>query len=268
MLQIENFLYASDLAEAYATLHSVPKSVILGGCGYLRLGARSITTAIDLSQLRLDFVRETGNAVEIGAMTTLRTLETDSAAVNLGNGVLKRAVENIVGVQLRHCVTIGGTVAARYPFSDPITALLALDTELVFYKHGRVSLEQYLASTGYKDILEKIVIPIDGRLAAFTSLRKAKTDYSVLNVAVAKKAAEYRVIVGSRPGRAMNANAAAEYLHINGLDSATAAEAGRLAAESLQFGDNPRGSGHYRKAVCPVLIKRALADVIEVMHAA
>lgn len=268
MLQMDNFIYASDLNEAYDTLVSVPGSAVLGGCGYLRLGARSITTAIDLSRLDLDFVRETESTLEIGAMTTLRTLETDPLSSTLANSVLKTAVKNIVGVQLRNCVTIGGTVAGRYPFSDPITALMALDTQLKFHKHGQVSLEEYLAGKDYKDILEKIVIPKDGRLAAFNSIRKAKTDFAVLNVAVAKKTDDYRIIVGSRPGRAMNAGVAADFLNKNGLDSGTAVEAGKLAAESLRFGDNPRGSGKYRKAICPVLIQRALAEIIEVMHAA
>jgi CO/xanthine dehydrogenase FAD-binding subunit len=268
MLQIDNFLYASSLSEAYVTLLSVPGSVVLGGCGYLRLGARSITTAIDLSRLDLDFVRATENGVEIGAMTTLRTLEIDSLTASLYNGVLKSSVKNIVGVQLRSGVTIGGTVAGRYPFSDPITALMALDAQLIFYKHGQISLEQYLAGKNFKDILEKIIIPKDGRLAVFTSIRKTKTDFAVLNVAVSKKGDSYRIIVGSRPGRAMNASAAADLLTNKGLNSGTAAEAGRLAAEELRFGDNPRGSGQYRKAVCPVLIQRALTELIEVTDAA
>ncbi len=265
MLQIDNYLYASSLTEAYNTLRSVPGSVVLGGCGYIRLGARSISTAIDLSNLDLNFVRDTGSAIEVGAMTTLRSFETNPTMTRLANGVLKSAVENIVGVQLRNCVTIGGTVAGRYPFSDPLTALLALDTELQFVNHGRVSLEEYLSGKGYKDILEKIIIPQDDRSAAFTSIRKSKTDYAVLNVAVAKNADNYRIVVGSRPGKAMLSTDAADYLTQNGLDDKSAAEAGRLAAEQLQFGDNPRGSGEYRKAVCPVLITRALT---EVMHAA
>ncbi len=265
MLQIDNYLYASDLAEAYDTLQSMPGSVVLGGCGYLRLGARNIGTAIDLSKLGLDYVKDTGDTVEIGAMTTLRTLETNPLTSSLWNGVLKRAVENIVGVQLRNGVTIGGTVSGRYPFSDPITALLTLDTQLQFFKNGQVSLEEYLAGKGYKDILEKIIIPQDGRAAAFTSIRKTRTDYAVLNIAVSRSAEAYRIVVGSRPGRAMNVIEAAEYLSENGLNEATAAEAGRIAAARLQFGDNPRGSAEYRKAICPVLIERAL---LEVIHAA
>lgn len=265
MLHIDNFLYASDLAEAYETLESVPGSVVLGGCGYLRLGARSIGTAIDLSRLGLDFIHETDTDVEIGAMTTLRALETTPLVTNRWNGILQHAVENIVGVQLRNCVTIGGTVAGRYPFSDPITALLALDCRLQFFKTGQLSLEEFLAGKGLKDILHKIIIPKNGQIAAFTSIRKSKTDYAVLNVAAAKTNTTYRIIVGSRPGRAINVIEAAAYLEENGLSPDTAQKAGAIAAEILQFGDNPRGSGEYRKAVCPVLIARALT---EVMHAA
>jgi len=102
MLQIENFLYASDLAEAYDTLQTVPGSVILGGCGYLRLGARKIGTAIDLSRLGLGYVAEVDNTVEIGAMTSLHTIETHPLTSSLWSGVLNSAVRNIVGVQLRN----------------------------------------------------------------------------------------------------------------------------------------------------------------------
>lgn len=261
MLQIDNFIYASDLTEAYDILLSVPNSVVLGGCGYLRLGKRSIGTAIDLSKLDLAFISESDGAIEIGAMTTLRAIETHPLTSRLWNGVMKSALSHIVGVQLRACVTIGGTVAGRYPFSDPLTALLALDARLLFHRHGEVSLEDYLAGKAVRDILVKILLPTDGRLAAFTSIRRANTDYAVLNAAVAQTVSGYRLIVGSRPGRAMHAATAADYLVDNGLNDATAVTAGKLAAETLQFGDNPRGSAAYRKAVCPVLIQRALTEV-------
>lgn len=265
MLQIDDYIYASNLAEAYNTLLSIPGSVVLGGCGYLRLGNRKITTAIDLSKLGLDFIKETDTTIEIGAMASLRDIEIDQLTCTQYNGVLRNAVKDIVGVQLRSCVTIGGTIAGRYPFSDLITALLALNTKLILHKHGQILLEEYLESKPGKDILEKIIIPKDGQQASFCSIRKTKTDYAVLNVAVAKRAEEYRIIVGSRPGRAMNAETAAQYLNKHGLDKETAAAAGRLAVDTLKFGTNPRGSAAYRKAICPILIQRALAEVI---HAA
>jgi len=265
MLHIEQYLYAATLDEAYDTLTTVPGSVVLGGCGYIRLGDRSITTAIDLSRLDLDFVRETDSGVEIGAMTTLRTIETNPICRHLFSGLLSKSVENIVGVQLRNGVTIGGTVAGRYPFSDPLTALTALDARLTFHRHGTISLGAFLHGQGFKDVLEKVTIPtIEGTHAAFHSIRRTKTDYAVLNAAVAV-GSDYRVTVGARPGRAVLVPEAADYLREHGLNDATAHEAGKIAAATLQFGDNPRATAEYRKAVCPTLVARALMEVI---HAA
>ncbi len=265
MLRIDNYLRASSLAEAYDTLTSVPGSVVLGGCGYLRLGRRRIRTAIDLSQLPLEGIAESAGTVEIGAMTTLRTIETHPLTGSLWGGVLPRALRAIVGVQLRGCVTIGGTVAGRYPFSDPLTALVALDATVQLHHQGPVALAEYLAARGAPDIVEKIMLPRDGRLAAFASVRRSATDFAVLNVAVARCADGFRLVVGSRPGRAMRAVLAEASLNQHGLDRRTAIEAGRLVAEELAFGDNARASGAYRRAICPVLVERALT---EVLHAA
>lgn len=265
MLHIENYIYAADLQSAYTMLTTEPGCTILGGCGYLRLGDRKINTAIDLSKLGLDYIRKAGERIEIGAMATLRSVETDPLTAHLAGGILPKALSGIVGVQLRDTVTLGGTVAGRYPFSDPITALMALDAGVVLHHRGEIPLEEYLHTKPGKDIVVKIVIPDDDRAAAFTSVRKNATDYAVLNVAVAQKKQQYRVIVGARPGRALQVDAAADFLQGRPLSEDIAGEAGRLAAEALQFGDNPRGSAAYRKAICPVLVRRAL---VEVMHAA
>jgi probable selenate reductase FAD-binding subunit len=263
MLEIENIIFPESLGDALTTVKNDPGAVVLGGCGYLRLGSRKIATAVDLSKLGLDTITETGHSLEIGAMVSLRTLETDPYVNVFASGVLVRAVENIVGIQLRSCVTLGGSVAGRYPFSDPITALLALDAELVFQGAGRISLQDYLAGKGLRDILVKIILPKDERVAAFTSMRKSTTDYAVLNCAVARVGEDYRVIVGSRPSRAIRVEAAEKHLAANGLTRETAEQAGLLAAENLSFGDNPRGSGEYRRKICPVLVKRALIEVLD-----
>ncbi|PHR25221.1 MAG: 4-hydroxybenzoyl-CoA reductase [Desulfotalea sp.] len=263
MLEIENIIFPANLGEALATVRGIPGSVVLGGCGYLRLGSRKIRTAIDLARLGLDKIVETADTVEIGAMVTLRDVETDALTVGLAGGVLAKSVENIVGVQLRKCVTLGGSVAGRYPFSDPITALMAVDAELLFHGRGVISLQDYLEGKWGRDILVKIIVPKRQWIAAFTSVRKSVTDYAVLNCAVSKSGQDYRVVVGSRPSRALRVTTAENFLRENGLTKKSAVRAGELAAESLQFGDNPRGSGEYRKKICPVLVKRALLEVLD-----
>ena len=263
MLEIENIIFPASLDEALNTVREVSGSVVLGGCGYLRLGSRKIGTAIDLSKLGLHEITETESCVEIGAMVSLRDLETNRIIAQLASGIIASSVENIVGIQLRKCVTIGGSVAGRYPFSDPITALMALDAELLFHGHGRISLQEYLSGKGLRDILVKIIIPTRKWSASFTSVRKSVTDYAILNCAVAKSEDDYRVVVGSRPSRAMRVTSAEKFLVEKGLTVETAIEAGRLAADNIQFGDNPRGSEEYRKKICPVLVKRALLEVLD-----
>ena len=263
MLEIENYIRPLHLDEALTVLRDTPGSVVLGGCGYLRLGSRKIATAIDLCHLGIDQIVRTTDSIEIGAMATLRDVEIHPLTTAVGCGVLVRAVENIVGVQMRKCVTLGGSVAGRYPFSDPITALLALDAQLFFHGQGRISLEQYLEGKGGRDILVKIILPADSFNAAYTSVRKSATDYAVLNCAVAKSDESYRVVVGSRPSRAVRATSAENYLIEHGLTEESAKEAGIVAATELTFGDNPRGSAEYRKKICPVLIERALLEVAD-----
>ena len=75
---------------------------------------------------------------------------------------------------------------------------------------------------------------------------------------------DFRIVVGSRPARAVRVNVAEEYLAQRGLNDQTLSEVGSLVSENLTFGSSPRGSSEYRKAICPVLVQRALA---EVMHA-
>lgn len=261
MLRIDNYLRAESLAEAHQTLLAEPASVILGGCGYLRLGDRRIGTAIDLSGLGLDYIRDGGDDIEIGAMTTLRAIETHLLTTSLFDGVLAASVRDIVGVQLRNVVTLGGTVAGKYPFSDPLTALSALKTRVVLFTQGEMALADYLAGSAHKDIVVQVRIRKDDRRAAFASMRRTRTDYAVLNCAVSAMAADYRIVVGARPGRATLATEAMDYLAAHGLDDTTAARAGEIAAASLKFGDNPRGSARYRQAICPVLVRRALMEV-------
>ena len=264
MLHIDRHLFVASLDEAAALLAADPHSAVLGGCGFLRLGARRIGTAIDLSRLDLDFIRADEASIEIGAMTSLRTVETHPLTAALAGGVLARALAPIVGVQLRHSLTVGGTVAGRYPFSDLLTALVALDARVELHAGGRIALADLLNNPSRRDIVVRVLLPRDERRAAFADLRRSATDFPLLNAAVARCADGFRVVVGSRPGRARRSPAAETHLADHGLDRATAAEAGRLAAAELPFGDNPRGSGAYRQSVCPVLVQRAL---LEVLHA-
>ena len=74
MLKIKEYVKAESLEEAYQ-LNQKKKNCILGGMLWLKMGSRTIQTAIDLSGLGLDKIEETEEAFSIGCMITLRQLE-------------------------------------------------------------------------------------------------------------------------------------------------------------------------------------------------
>lgn len=263
MFTVIDLVQPETLEEAYSILTSKKNNTVLGGCAFLRMGSKRIGTAVELSKLNLDYIKEDMDYIEIGASTNLRELETNNLVTSYFNGVLGKAVADIIGVQFRNVVTIGATVFSKYGFSDLITALLALEAEVELYKGGRMTLEEFLRRPYEKDILTKVIIKKSNRKAVYTSLRNASTDYPILNVTVSKLNDKWKVVVGARPANARTAESASELLSTGSFCRDIIEEAAQLASEELTFGTNMRGSAEYRKAICKTLVKRAIMEVSE-----
>jgi len=262
VLTIQDYLLPETLEEAYEALIEKRNNKIIGGCGFLRMGSQKIGTAIDLSNLDLNFIWEGEDTVEIGAMATFRQVETSSVLKKYFDGILPKSIENIVGVQLRNIVTVGATVYSRYGFSDFLTALLSLEAEVVLYNGGQVSLEEFLRNGSVNDILIKIIIRKTNRKAAFQMIRNSKSDYAILNVAVSKLNKDWKIVVGSRPQRAEIAKDASHYLAESNETIEDIEHTAMLAVNELTFGSNMRGSEEYRRSICKVLVKRAIMEVL------
>lgn len=260
MLTVLNLVQPATLEEAYQALTSNRSNAVLGGCAFLRLAPRKIPTGIDLSRLGLQYIKDMPDKIEIGAMTTLRDLETHPAAVNHFNGALVKAVSQIIGVQFRNVATVGATVFSKYGFSDLIAALLALDTEVELFKGGRMPLAAFLEQPLQQDILVRIAIDKNGRQAAYQSFRNSASDYPVLTAAASVLGQDWRVVVGARPQRAMEAAGAAAILS-RGVHASSIAQAAETAAAELSFGANLRGTAEYRQAICRVLVKRVIEEI-------
>ena len=263
MFSFSKFFPASNLQEAYDELLKNRKNIILGGTSYLRMENTQYNTAIDLSNLGLAYIREEGEYIHIGAMTTFRDVETDPVILSLFDGMLAESVKNILGVQFRNNVTVGATVFSKYGFSDLIPALMAMDTTVVLFKGGEISLEEYMKTQEKsRDILVEIRIKKTAGRGSFQSIRKSKTDYAVTNTAVTKSAEGFRVAVGVRPSKAVLAYKTMEIL--NGADVVTDEVIDRAceALSEISYTSNMRGSGEYRAAVSKVLVKKAVKEVL------
>ncbi|AGK95474.1 FAD binding domain-containing protein [Clostridium pasteurianum] len=262
MFTIQKLVQPESLAAAYKTLIERKNNSILSGCAFLRMGSKSIGTAIDLSKLDLNYIREQEHYIEIGAMTNLREFETHYLLKEYFGRVLGKAVSNIIGVQFRNIVTVGATVFSKYGFSDVITALLALDTEVELYNGGRINLEDFLNMPYEKDILTRIFIKKNSRKAVYKDLRNAVSDYPILNVTVSSLKNNWVIVVGARPGKAAIAKEASKELNKENLTEEDIDKAADMASKELAFGTNMRGSEEYRKAMCKVLVKRAIMEVL------
>lgn len=264
MFSMLHLVQPENVEDAYRTLMHKRNNAVLGGCTFLRLGKQRIATAVDLAALQLRYIKKEEGFVEIGAMTTLRDLELDASVAAIGDGLLQKAVGNIIGVQFRNVATVGASVFSKYGFSDLLTALLALETEVELYKGGRMSLQEFIDRPFEKDILTKIIINTGFYQAAYQNLRNSAADFPILNAAVARNGGVWRIAVGARPGCAKLAQAAAAKL--DGCENPSQREieaAVNLAVEELSFGSNMRGSAEYRRGICNVLLRRAIEEVLE-----
>ncbi|KJR49455.1 Xanthine dehydrogenase, FAD binding subunit [Desulfosporosinus sp. I2] len=262
MFTIIDLVQPNNLDEAYQILSDKRNNTILGGCAFLKMGKKRINTGVDLTNLKLSYIQERDNFIEIGAMTSLRELETHPLLKEYYNGVLPQSVRDIIGVQFRNGVTVGASVYSKYGFSDLITALLCLDTEVELFKAGRMPLADFLTMPKAKDILVRLWIKKTLRQAIYLSFRSSASDYSVLNVAVSKLDNHWTIAVGARPSKAAIAVSASAMLSQEVLTLEEIEEIAQKASEELSFGTNQRGTATYRKALCKALVKRGIMEVL------
>ncbi|MDZ7795274.1 MAG: FAD binding domain-containing protein [Spirochaetia bacterium] len=262
-MEIINYTRPASLDEAY-TLLKERQAYPLGGGTWSRLNSRKIDTAMDLTRLDLRFIRRIDTAIEIGAMSTARDLETSPELKEVFGGLFPRTLGNIVGVQMRNIVTVGGTVAGRYGFSDLNTTLLAMAARVVLYRDGTVDFEDFLNNRSSEPVLVEKILLDTGTNAAFQSVRNSAGDFAALNAAAAFGPKGWRIAVGARPGRARLAATAGGVLGADkAADPKRAEQAGSAAAEELSFGSDIRGEAEYRREICRVLVKRAVMEVAE-----
>ena len=159
MITIREYARPATLEEAWQLNQKRPNRV-LGGMLWLKMEKISVGTAIDLSALGLDTIEETDTEFAIGAMATLRSLETHAALNAATNGAMREAVRHIVGVQFRNCATVGGSVYGRFGFSDVLTLLLALDCDVELYKAGRMPIAHFDPCLHKKDAGACSALPV------------------------------------------------------------------------------------------------------------
>lgn len=259
MFTIKEIKKVTSLEEAW-TLNQKRTNKVLGGMMWLRMTKGNVMTAIDLSALGLDKIEETAEEFSIGAMVTLRQLETNAGMDAYAQGTVKKALHHIVGVQFRNLATVGGSVFGRFGFSDVIAVLQAMDAYVELYKGGIIPLKDFVTSPYDNDILVRVIVKKEKAAFAYQCARLTKTDFPLLTCSAAKTEAGLRLNIGARPGKPL-AVALPDNLVKVDLDEAAREAIAQYAAENIPTESTNRGSAEYRTHLIKVLTKRALVEL-------
>ncbi len=266
MLKITNYVRPQTLDEAYEFCQK-RGNVVLGGMLWLKMQNRTIHTAIDLCDLGLDKIEEENDEYRIGAMVSLRALETHEGLNTLTQGAFCAAIEHIVGVQFRNSATIGGSIYGRFGFSDVLTLFSVLGAKVHLYHLGMLSIKEFVQlPRTTRDILVEVVIPKRKMQVVYLSQRNTATDFPVVACALSCMDGNYICAIGARPGAAQVFSDKMEILSPE-ITQESAQAFGESIANRAVFGSNMRSSAEYRKKVCSVLVRRAALMLREVQHA-
>lgn len=257
-MRAKNFYRATSLDDAYRKLSENPKNAIIAGGLWMKKLGQSYDTLIDLSDLGLNKIEESENSIKVGSMVTLRNFETSPLIKEICGGLASTAAGEIMGVNFRNLATIGGSVFGRYPFSDVITSLLALDVALEFFPEQKMSLEEYLNYRGkIQGILVALYIKKDAGTYFYKKVKATALDFPLVNIAITLRNNKHYIVVGSRPMIASLAHQAMKEADA-GEDASKVA---KTAIGEYSFADSVAIGKDYRKEISEVYIRRGLKEV-------
>jgi carbon-monoxide dehydrogenase medium subunit len=276
-----DYVAPTTVEEALAALAEAgdDAKVIAGGQSLLpvlrmRLNAPSLV--IDLGKVEsLRGIRDDGDGIVIGAMTTYQTL-LDDPSVHEHLLLLTKATETIADPQIRHRGTIGGALAHADPAGDLGAVALAL--EATFTIQGTsgsrtVPADQFFlglfeTAVGEDELLTAIRFPKrTGWGAHYEKFVRVSHQWSIVAVAATVLAEggtirEARVGLTNMADRPLRARSVEQAL----VGQPATEEAVRRAAESAAEGTDPpsdlNGDAQYRRSIAPVLTRRAVLAAV------
>ncbi|HEV8421366.1 MAG TPA: xanthine dehydrogenase family protein subunit M [Actinomycetota bacterium] len=276
-----SFEYAAPqgLDEALALLQrfadASPK-VLAGGQSLIPLMKLRLATPSHLVDLRrlagLSYVREEGDWLRIGAMTTESEIER-SPLLQQKYPILVDTSSVIADPLVRNLATIGGNLAHGDPANDHPAVMVSLGAKMAVLGSGgervveaeRFFRDIFVTDIAEDEILTGIQIPMTsaGAGGAYLKFERQVGDYAIAGVAVSLRLAGGRItesrIAFTNLGSVAARAAEAERLCVGEPpDDSLFREASRVASHGLNPWADLRGDGAYKQRVATVLTHRAL----------
>lgn len=237
---------------------------------------RSIRFLVDVTRLRLDYLKRQRGGLTLGATTTMTTLEHSRQIQRLADGILAQAAATCGSVQNRNLATLGGNLANASPAGDTAVPLLVVDAEVVmvgFKGRRRLPLDQFFRGVHKTALngalLVEIFIPRTprGRAAwSFQKLGRVESDISVVNAAAGLgldkqgRCLWARIAMGAVAPTPLRMYQAEKLLEGQRLDRALVEEVSEQVAKDVSPITDVRASESYRREMSRVLVRRALLN--------
>jgi carbon-monoxide dehydrogenase medium subunit len=220
-------------------------------------------------------IKENGANLRIGALTTIRELET-SALVREKLPVLWEAAHQFASLQVRNTATIGGNICRASPSGETLTPLLVLEANAILAFSDGERNEPFSkffqgpgkSSAGAKGLLTEIEVPIPPAGSKGVYLKHAvrgAMDIAMVGVAVLLSAdggnvKDVRIGLGAVAPTPVRAPKTEALLRGKPLTAALIKEAGTLAASEASPISDQRSSAENRRWIVEALTRRGLAQ--------
>ncbi|HVB85631.1 MAG TPA: xanthine dehydrogenase family protein subunit M [Candidatus Dormibacteraeota bacterium] len=232
---------------------------------------------VDLGKLKeLNYIRESGNAVHIGAMSTHFDIETSPVLLRKCP-LLAETAADIGDLQVRNRGTIGGSAAHADPSADYPAALQALEARFVLIGADRertVSGAEFFAdafTTALEpgEIVREVIVPIEepGTGVAYEKVVQPASGFAIVGIAVrirrsAGKITFARIGVTGLSNHAYRATAAEAALAGKSGSAADVQSAAALVTQGADANSDLHASADYRKHLAVVHAARAIATAL------
>jgi carbon-monoxide dehydrogenase medium subunit len=233
---------------------------------------------VDLKKVPgLSGIRENADgSITIGALTTMRAIETDPL-LNTKYPFLCQSAAEVGSIQIRNRATVGGNMANATPSADVAPSLIALNATAKIVNAGKerlVPMQEFFRGPGQsimspEEILTEIILPktspqLVGEYIKFSPRDMMDLAYVgvavAYNIAAGKRCTDVRIVLGAvapTPLRARNAEA---LLENQILTEELAGKVGAAAAQESKPISDVRSSAEYRRAMVGAMTKRALLN--------
>jgi len=274
-----DYVTPATLAEAVSLLaQNADEAKILAG-GHSLIPAMKLRLAtpqilIDIGRIKdLSYIREDGDTIHIGAMTTHYQLEASDRLREICP-LLPECAAQIGDVQVRNKGTIGGSVAHSDPAADWPAAMIALHAQMIAVSGSGervIEADDFfvdMLTTALKpgEILREIRIPAPaGKFGhSYLKVPQPASGFAVVGVAINLTRGENGACQSASIGitgaasKAYRANGVEKALAGSALDEQAIASASQHATDSVSVNGDLYASEAYRRHLAQVCTRRGV----------